>query len=127
LILPNGHFVRIRDKYVRQPDANLVLVIEVWRSEADYKANPTQPRAAHDWLHLVSSEIQAAGGYDKSRDGVHKVDPNKDLMSGLIATLQCILDEQGNGTVAVRSHPRRVDDAFAWLSHPHIAALEVRP
>lgn len=116
--LPSGRFVQFRDKFITS-DGHLCLMIELWPSEAYYKARPDEPRAAHDWLHLVP--VNDAGARVN-------VDPQSNLTPGLVAILERTLGPDGSGEVNVfRGHSRRPDDPYGWLSHPHVQALEVTP
>ena len=113
VILPNGRYCLIRDKYI---DAlgDLVIEVEYWRDEADYRARPKQPREAHEHGFTVR---------DKATRLRRSLAASEDVMGMLIAAMvPCARDD---GHVAIVNRDRHAGDPFGHLSHPHVQALEV--
>jgi hypothetical protein len=112
MILPNGHFCLIREKFLTA-DGHLVLIVEHWPSEADYKSRPDQPRASHDHMWKLKS-------------GHPPVTDQNDIGPFIHATLQMAIPPEGQGHHAVRTdHIRGTEDKHGWLAHPHVRSLEV--
>ncbi|HEV8068694.1 MAG TPA: hypothetical protein VGP76_13235 [Planctomycetaceae bacterium] len=112
MILPNGRYCLIRDKYV---DAlgDLVVEAEYWRDEADFRSRPKEPREAHEHGFTTRDE----------RRQRRPVVSSEDLLARILPVLcGCTRDD---GHVAIRNRERHPSDPHGYLSHPHVEAIEV--
>jgi hypothetical protein len=118
VILPNGRYCLIRDKYINS-DGDLIVHAEYWLSSADCQARPDSPREAHDhlWRHVDRVTCQ--------RSTVMLADSN--LGPRMIEVFNAHLQGDGPWPNAVRQHPRHVSDPYGWLDHPFVRSLEVTP
>jgi hypothetical protein len=113
MILPNGRFCLIRDRYV---DAlgDLVVEAEYWRDEADFRSRPREPREAHE--HGFTT-------LDPATMLRRPVEATEDLLPRLIAAMvPCVRDD---GHVAIKKRDRHSSDPYGYLTHPHVEAIEV--
>jgi hypothetical protein len=106
--LPSGAWCVIRKKHV---DARgwLVLHVDYWESQADCDAHePPEMRSDHSW----------GPGHEKSAD----------LLPRLIAAVdsEWATGKRGDHNFCPM-HKTQGVDRFGFLTHPHVAALEVMP
>jgi hypothetical protein len=118
VILSNGHYCLIRDKYVNA-DGDLIVHAEYWLSSADCQARPDSPREAHD--HLQRHVDRVTG----ERTAVNREDAI--LGCKMLAMFNAHLQGEGPWPNAVRQHPRHTSDPYGWLDHPFVQSLEVTP
>jgi hypothetical protein len=113
VILPNGRFCLIRDKYV---DAlgDLVVEVEYWRDEADHSARPQHPREAHEHGFTVRDKLTGAR---------IAISPSFDVLGMLLNSMAPCTREDGHTAIVRRE--RHAGDPHGYLSHPHVQALEV--
>lgn len=117
--LANGRVCLIREKHV-DPDGDLVLHVEYWRDAADQAEHPDTPREAHDHrFRTVHSPEHPLAGMRRAVQlhenlWEHRIGP---VLNGC---------QREDFHRAVMKHERG-QDAYGYLSHPHVAMLEVAP
>jgi hypothetical protein len=108
MLLPSGGFCLIRKKHT---DARgwLVLHVDYWETEADQQSGKAPAmRSDHSW----------GPGHEKIVD----------LLPHLIRSIdsEWAAGHRGNRNLCPM-HKTEGPDKFSFLSHPHVAALEVLP
>src|ERR1700722_5818479 len=128
MILPSGAFCLIREKSV-DSDGNLLLVVHSWDSEAHHNDAPANPHSIqHHLLGPWKDYKQRPGVAHLCLDGTPRPVVESDDVGSLITSALDAPHAPGERRHESDSHiARGTDDRWGFISHPHVAAMEVLP